>query len=266
MTAIEELLTRALLLDEPLVPSDIVPPAAIGPLVAPYVPDSTRTAAKTVGRDQTGGMAARDLRTLCETVLDHSTLSFLQGFVTEHLPEPPGARVLGCILQLADDEDGARSWWQYAAGAGDDLASYCLYLQHLMLGDTEAAAWWRRQTRIDTRPAPQTVLHALDDEEPISTFDASFPTVLRVLTHLENAERPRTEVVDAVMHYVPGAVALGYIDHPEFELPLPRPDFAEHITILLAAASAVTSWMEPPPRQTTAPRLPGRPAARGGNR
>lgn len=67
-------------------------------------------------------MAERDLYTLCETVLIHFTAGSLQDFVTEPLPEPPGARVSGCIPQLADTEDSAHSWWQYAAGAGDDLA------------------------------------------------------------------------------------------------------------------------------------------------
>lgn len=245
MSPIDELLARALLLDEPAVPHDIVPGA---PCRAPGGGQ----------RDGTSAMAARDLRTLCETVLAHTTPDSLQDFVTEHLPEPPGARVLGCVLQLADAEDSARSWWQYAAGAGDDLASYCLYLQHLVLGDAEAAAWWREQTKIGTRPAPEFLLAVPDPGVP-TAYDASFPTVLRALTHLDRTATPRTELVDAVMHYVPGAVALGYVDNPDFELPLPGPDFAEHMSVLLAAASAAGAWLEPPrPRRAAAPRLPRR--------
>jgi hypothetical protein len=142
----------------------------------------------------------------------------------------------------------------YAAGAGDDLASYCLYLHHLMLGDTEAAAWWREQTKIATRPAPEPLMAVPDPGIPTS-YDASFPTVLRALTHLDRTATPRTELVDAVMHYVPGAVALGQLD-PDFELPLPGPDFAEHLSVLLAAASTAATWMEPPSPRRTAPRLP----------
>ncbi|OKI06227.1 hypothetical protein A6A06_37650 [Streptomyces sp. CB02923] len=259
MTSIEQLLARALLLDTPTVPRDIVPRKDPG---AAFLPEAaeTRVAPDVHSRNGADRMAARDLRTLCETVLAHTTTACLQGFVTDHLPEPPGARVLGCILQLTDDEDSARAWWQYAAGAGDDTASYCLYLQHLTLGDTEAAAWWRRQTPLGARPAPEAVSHLPGSPEPIRNLDASFPTVLRVLTRLARADRPRTEAVDAVMHYVPGAVALGYIDNPDFELPLPS-DFADHITILLAVTSAATAWLETRPRRGE-PRLPGRTVTR----
>jgi hypothetical protein len=257
-TPIDELLARALLLDEPVIPRDIVP-MALGTRGEDFgTGPRDRTAPMGGGTSSASGAAARDLRTLCETVLAHPTSDSLRDFVTEHLPEPPGARVLGCILQLADAEDSARSWWQYAAGAGDDIASYCLYLQHLVLGDAEAAAWWREQTKIGTRPAPEFLMAVPDPGIP-TAYDASFPTLLRALTRLDRPATPRTELVDAVMHYVPGAVALGYVDNPDFELPLPGPDFAEHISILVAAASAATSWLEPP-RRRTVPRLPRRDA------
>ncbi|GAA3482922.1 hypothetical protein [Streptomyces yanii] len=38
--------------------------------------------------------------TLCEAVVARTGLQILDDFITPHLPEPPGARVLGCILQL----------------------------------------------------------------------------------------------------------------------------------------------------------------------
>lgn len=65
--------------------------------------------------------------------------------------------------------------------------------------------------------------------------------MLRVLAHLiTRADWPRrTEVVDAVMDYVPGAVAIGYLANPDFEIPLPGPDFADRIGIILAVASAL---------------------------
>jgi hypothetical protein len=253
-TPLDDLLARARLLETPVIPHDIVPGA---PGQDPLVGGAARQ------HDRTRTMAARDLRTLCETVLAHTTSDSLQAFVTEHLPEPPGARVLGCVLQLADAADSARSWWQYAAGAGDDLASYCLYLQHLVLGDAEAAAWWREQTNIGTCPSPEP-LTAVPDAGVPTAYDASFPTVLRALTHLDRTALPRTELADAVMHYVPGAVTLGYVDNPDFELPLPRPDFAEHMTILLAATTTTPPWTRPPSPHTQPrpPRLPRRGAAR----
>ncbi|MDX6315715.1 MAG: hypothetical protein QOF44_5179 [Streptomyces sp.] len=65
--------------------------------------------------------------------------------------------------------------------------------------------------------------------------------MLRVLAHLiTRTDRPRrSEVVDAVMEYVLGAVAVGYLANPDFEIPLPGPDFADHIGVILAAASAL---------------------------
>lgn len=240
MTPIDQLLARARLLDNPVVPRDIVPTTASAPPLLPAP-----------AADPEQERAAGELKTLCETVLAHTTPALLQAFITEHLPEPPAARVLGCALQLADDEDSARSWWQYAAGAGDDLAPYCLHLQHLRHGDTEAAAWWRHQSHIDQ-----------EGDGPSSlVYDDSFPTVLRVLTQLDATTRPRTEVADAVMHYVPGAVALGHLDHPDFDMPLPREDFAEQLGVLLAAASAATSFRTPRARRAAA-RLPGRSPSR----
>lgn len=62
--------------------------------------------------------AADDLQTLCETVITHTgALTDLRIFLARALPEPSGARVLGCMLQLSEREESARFWWQYAAGA-----------------------------------------------------------------------------------------------------------------------------------------------------
>lgn len=72
--------------------------------------------------------AAGSLRILCEAALTRpGSLNDLNAFISQSMPEPAGARVLGSILHLAASYDSARSWWQYAAGAGDP-AAYCLYL------------------------------------------------------------------------------------------------------------------------------------------
>jgi hypothetical protein len=210
-------------------------------------------------REPVEGTAALDLQTLCETVVTQTAATSLSDFVTEQLPAPRGARVLGCILQLADAGDGARFWWQYAAGAGDDAASYCLYLHHLSFGETYAATWWRQQTRIDTRPAPEAFPlpcgpHHEEQAEDLA-LDSSTPTVLRVLSRLlSTTGRHRNELVNAVMDYVPGAVAAGYVSNPDIEIPLPGPDFAEHIAVILAAASADTAAVHR--RQDGAPPRP----------
>jgi hypothetical protein len=56
------------------------------------------------------------------------------------------------------------------------------------------------------------------------------------------------------MDYVPGAVAAGYVSNPDIEIPLPGPDFAEHIAVILAAASADTAAVHR--RQDGAPPRP----------
>ncbi|SHN37588.1 hypothetical protein SAMN05216499_15414, partial [Actinacidiphila paucisporea] len=80
--------------------------------------------------------AASGLQVLCETVVNHTASTSLTDLVTESLPAPRGARLVGCILQLTDAQDSARLWWQYAAGAGDNPAGYLLYLYHLSRGET----------------------------------------------------------------------------------------------------------------------------------
>ncbi|MFD0427069.1 hypothetical protein ACFQ60_00060 [Streptomyces zhihengii] len=89
--------------------------------------------------------AADDLRALCETVVRHTPATAVGEFVTDQIPAPRAALVLACVLQLSDTDDGARFWWQYAAGAGQP-AAYCLYLHHLALGETHVASWWHTQT------------------------------------------------------------------------------------------------------------------------
>ncbi|MFH9125735.1 hypothetical protein [Streptomyces globisporus] len=127
----------------------------------------------------------------------------------------PGARVLGCILQLAESEESARFWWQYAAGAGDPAASSCLYLHHRALGEHAPARWWHDQTELlqntpstdhphtrgeqpdtETDDVPHAVTTALNE---VSTTDASLlPTALRTLiatdttpTRIRNRLQPR---------------------------------------------------------------------------
>ncbi|MFE3943969.1 hypothetical protein ACFXPV_19150 [Streptomyces sp. NPDC059118] len=242
MTAIDELLSRARLTDHPNRPKDLHGRifAADGPAA-----DEGGT-----GPTDAVGEAAQDLLTLCEALVSRTPASVLSRFVTEQLPDPDGARVLGCILQLAKSQDGARSWWQYASGAGDKAASYCLYLHHLSLGETDAAAWWHEQTQTgslpnpaaqaESGPGPTAAQESWTVPETVRSADTSTPTMLRVLRRLlHHTGRRRSEAVDALIEYLPTAVAAGYVrDEPDVDLPLPGPDFAEQVGILVAAASS----------------------------
>ncbi|WP_051796663.1 hypothetical protein [Streptomyces sp. NRRL S-87] len=234
MTTLEHLLSRALLAPDRAVPRDTVPPRDPGPRTRPVtveLPNAT---------------AAEELRALCEALVHHTPATTVAAFVTEQVPEPRSALILACVLQLTDTDDGARFWWQYAAGAGHPAAAYCLYLHHLALGETHTARWWHTQT--DETPPDETG----PDAPPVHTTvrcegasmvlhhgdGASSTTLLRVMRHLaRHASRPRSAVVTELMTYMPTAVAVGYLREPESELPLPGPDFAGRIRTLLAAAA-----------------------------
>ncbi|GGU66288.1 hypothetical protein [Streptomyces lavendofoliae] len=242
---IDELLARARLVDRPYVPLDITRTSR------PSIPPQATAAAAGVMQGEADRRAAADdLTALCQTVVsDDAAVTALGDFLTE----PFGARVLGCILQLTDAEDSARFWWQYAAGAGDTAASYCLYLHHLALGEQNQATWWQQQAT----PAPPA---PTPDEDPPARFvdparniaaDASLPTTLRVLKALKihaDQAKNETHAVEAVIDYVSAAVS--YVDD-DVELPLPDPDFTDHIRALTHTPQ------RPPGSRTTSP-LPAR--------
>ncbi|MEU3793401.1 hypothetical protein AB0F07_26935 [Streptomyces fructofermentans] len=171
------------------------------------------------------GSAAEDLRTLCETVVTHAgALADLGFFLAGALPEPAGARVLGCMLHIAGSEESARFWWQYAGGAGDPVAGYCLHLHHRALGEHGAADWWHAQHVQAGFPGGGA-----------APFGLAIPTVLRILRALRPDGSPVSEAVEAVLHYVPAAVA--FVDD-DLDLPLPDPDFADRVRALAATCPA----------------------------
>ncbi|WP_432092213.1 hypothetical protein [Streptomyces sp. bgisy100] len=165
--------------------------------------------------------AARDLKNLCRAVVEQEgALHQMSTFLSLRILEPDGARVLGCVLQLATREDSARFWWQFAAGAGDTAATYCLYLHHMSLGETWEADWWF------TQASPEDA--ARDDNGPRDTPDLALS--LRLLGLLAADRVHMSAATSAVIDYVPGAVE--FVD--EVDLPLPEPDFARHIEELTA--------------------------------
>ncbi|MFF3751715.1 hypothetical protein ACFYYH_14835 [Streptomyces sp. NPDC002018] len=185
---VDELLARALLHSDPYTPQETE--TAEQRLIARMSAALDEPAPTAPGESPPDeAEAARDLRTLSETVVARTAMDSLGAFITKALPEPPGARVLGCILQLKDSEESARFWWQYAAGAGDPAASYCLYLHHLSLGERGEARWWHTQTRhVQTAPQPPSGTRA--EEQPDSQTGqppppptADLPDVVSTLLH-----------------------------------------------------------------------------------
>ena len=246
MSTIDDLLAQSLLLHQPHVPSDVVPydDLAYDDLAADGFP---RWDVRPTTADDG---AAQSLAALCEAVVTHCTIEQLADFLTDQVPQPRAARILGCALQLAGADDGARFWWQFAAGADDQPSSYCLYLQHLAQGDTHAAALWRAQ-------AGPHAPHDSDDTDPVEpgqdapayrmmTADTSLSTVLRILSHLTRTHpRGHTPMARAVIDIVAAAVAVGYDHHPDLELPVPGDDFAERLAVAAIAASGTGQYTRP---------------------
>ncbi|WP_181802698.1 hypothetical protein [Streptomyces shenzhenensis] len=262
MSIIDDLLGQSRLLPDPQVPADVIP---YDDIAYPAFTVDGRLLWDGDGGDVADDVAAQSLAALCEAVLAHCTPGQLADFLTDQLPQPRAAWLLGCALQLAGADDGARFWWQYAAGAGDEAPSYCLYLLHLARGDIHAAALWQAQAGPH---APDAYLD-LDQDAPayrMMTADASMSTVLRILSRLTRT-RPRrpTPTASAVIDFVATAVAIGYDIHPDLEIPVPGPHFAEHLEIIIAATSPAPARTQtaciPAPRRA----LPGTPAtpARG---
>lgn len=229
MTPLEDLLSQALLVRDRTVPRDVVPPATVPAPRSADVPDRLPA-----------HPAADDLRALCETLVTHTPATTIARFLTDQLPEPRSALILACVLQLTDTDDGARFWWQYAAGAGQSAAAYCLYLHHLSLGEEDTARWWHSQT--DDTPCPVPA-DPRDHGERLDT--ASTTTMLRVLHHLaRQSNRRPSAAVTSLMTYMPTAVATGYLREPDMELPLPGADFARTVRALLADAVHRTAGPE----------------------
>ncbi|MFI1532384.1 hypothetical protein [Streptomyces griseus] len=272
-THIDAFLSRARLVSAPYTQDDIEAAEArvLARLSRPASAVAPGAEACTAVEEPTALEAAQDLKTLCETVVTRTTaLRTLRTFLTPQLPEPPGARVLGCILQLAESEENARFWWQYAAGAGDPAASYCLYLHHRSLGEHAPARWWHEQTELlqntpstDTRVTPGEGPGAEPDAVPyavtaalnaVSTTDASIlPTALRILGALRTGPAPVPAAVGAVLDYAPAAV--GYVEG--LDLPLTDPDFTDHIRTLISTehAPARTHTRLQPRPKTTQPQI-----------
>lgn len=138
-------------------------------------------------------------------------------------------------------------WWQFAAGAGQPAAAYCLYLHHLAQGEQVTAQWWHQQTD-DLEPPPEpTACQEHHERGPAPAWhpaahtvtSTSTTTLLRVLRHLakHTVRPPRTAAVSELMSYASTAVTAGWLREPDSDIPLPGPDFADRITALFEAAA-----------------------------
>ncbi|WP_405933654.1 hypothetical protein [Streptomyces sp. NBC_00827] len=229
MSSIDVLLARARLHHHPRVPADTV--AYEDCTYLELTPDTATSLPEEPAADTA---ATQHLNHLCEVVVTTVAPGALE-FLTDQLPEPPGAWLLGCALHLAGVDDGARFWWQYAAGAGHTPAAFCLSLYHHARGEAHAAAFWYDQTGLEATTESDTFTVAgVCPPLHLFRFDASVPTVLRILSHLTPpGQRPRTHRTDAITNYVAAAVTHGRLRHPGIEIPVPEPRFADRVSFIL---------------------------------
>lgn len=248
MNTVDDLLAQSLLLHQPRVPSDVVGHEDLdyaGLTEALLLRDGEVP-------DRRDDRAAQSLAALCEAVVARCAPEQLADFLIDQVPQPRAAWILGCALRLAGSHDGARFWWQYAAGADDAPASYCLYLQHLAEGDTHAAALWQAQAGVH---APGDGQDADTDggsrTHRVNTADAGLSTVLQVFGRLSRVTpRRHTPAAQAVIDFVATEVAIGYDRHPDLEIPLPGEEFAERL-VVTATAFVRHPASSPEPRRVT---------------
>jgi hypothetical protein len=90
--------------------------------------------------------AVHDLYALCAQAL-HGTDAgaYLARLANTRRIDPDGALHFACLLYLADCAEGAQFWWQFAAGAGNPTAAYCMYLVHVGRGELRDAEHWAFQ-------------------------------------------------------------------------------------------------------------------------
>lgn len=255
---IEDLLSRALLIRERAVPSDVVPRDSGEDRSCDTAGEPPTAGGSSSTMHASEAEAAEDLRALCETLIFHTAATEVADFVTEQLPQPRSALALACVLQLTETDGGARFWWQYAAGAGQPAAAYCLYLHHRSLGEDVIAAWWHQQTD-DVRDIPVSKASeaTVEPAAPRPAASTSTSTILRVLRRLaQQTARSRTTAVSRLMTYLPPAVTSGYVCEAAIDLPLPGPDFANQINDLIDSAvdqPEVSGILPPAPHPTEPP-------------
>lgn len=124
--------------------------------------------------------------------------------------------MLACVLHLAGREDSARFWWQFAAGADDNLAKFCLFLHHLALGEIHEANWWYDQVP----GAAGREMWARAAQEGRDQKTAAAASWLQAIARHKAVPR----AAQAVVVYVKDAV--DFVDD-DVDLPLPADGFAQ---------------------------------------
>ncbi|MEU2060858.1 hypothetical protein [Streptomyces sp. NPDC013455] len=122
------------------------------------------------------GRADADLRAVSLLVLLSAGAGRdLAAFIDHHYAHRTGARTFACMLHLWGHCEGAGFWWRFAAGAGDRIAEYCLFLDHTRRGELHDAEHWEGQL----------VVHGFQPEEQLGDRAAA-PVLTEDLTSCIN--------------------------------------------------------------------------------
>ncbi|MEU8438461.1 hypothetical protein AB0F18_37325, partial [Streptomyces sp. NPDC029216] len=160
--------------------------------------------------------ARRDLKAVClGVVCDPHAGRDLGRFVDDGHADLPGAVVFGCLLHLAGLREGARFWWQFAAGSGiarTAPAAYCLFLDHSRRGEHHDARHWARELgRRGFRPGGRRELR-----------EVRLCTQAAVLRYVEQCEDPDLGPVPLPGPELPRVLA-AFLPPPPPPEPRPRP-------------------------------------------
>ncbi|MGK4586153.1 hypothetical protein [Kitasatospora sp. HPMI-4] len=105
--------------------------------------------------------AERDLRLLATHVINNDQApDWLDNLMEPDRDriEPRGGLVFACLLHLTGQPREAQWWWQFAAGAGNGTAAYCLYFHHARLGELrDAEHWFDQAARLESSPSEAIV-------------------------------------------------------------------------------------------------------------
>ncbi|UUU37492.1 hypothetical protein JIW86_00210 [Streptomyces sp. NBC_00162] len=130
--------------------------------------------------------------------------------------------VFACLLHLLG-HDGARFWWQLAAGADSDTAVYCLFLEHSRHAEYDDAALWAERLDLDAF----TPLRRWGPFIRAHTEHALPPTLLTYIKDQEHpllgpVPRPSAPLADVLCELVEPPPAPAYLR--ERRRPLPPPE------------------------------------------
>lgn len=169
--------------------------------------------------------AGHDLRAVCRGVIHrddapHRIARF------DNTRDPGGALAFACLLLLADREEGAQFWLQYAAGGGQTTGAICLHLLHLRRGEWRDAKHWAQQIAIlEDEPCQ----YAPVPHEVVDTAAGAGGTTIRVDLPVAPIAIPDDAVKDAVED----------LDVDQFDglgaIPQPSADLARHLEDLVTA-------------------------------